>query len=94
MVAAELDTSELLGGISTRLQAAAKTMLTSAADAKFDDLPDITFTLLTAMAGATKAVFERGAQPPMIKYYASNWLICVKGICRLRQMGSSGTSVL
>lgn len=67
MVAAELDTSELLGGISTRLQEAATTMLTSVADAKFEDLPDVTFTLLTAMAGATKAVFERGAQPRMIR---------------------------
>ena len=67
LVAAELDTAELLGRISKRMQRAAAALLASAADARFEDLPAITFTLLAAMAGTTRAVFEHGATPPMLR---------------------------
>jgi hypothetical protein len=38
-------------------------LLASAADAEFDDVLTVTFTLLAAMVGAIRAVFERGAAP-------------------------------
>ena len=67
LVAAELDTADLLGGISKRIHVATAALLASAADAKFDDLPAVAFTLLAAMTGTTRTVFERGATPPMLR---------------------------
>ena len=66
-VAAELDTADLLGGISSRIRTAIAALLVSAANADFDDLPAVTFTLLGAMAGTTRAVFQRGAKPAMLR---------------------------
>jgi hypothetical protein len=67
LVAAELDTAELVSGISKRINAATTALLASATDASFDDLPAVTFTLLAALAGATRTVFERGAKPALLK---------------------------
>jgi AcrR family transcriptional regulator len=67
LVSAELDTADLLGGIAMRIHDATATLLTSAADAEFDDLPAVTFTLLAAMAGTTHAALERGATPAQLR---------------------------
>jgi AcrR family transcriptional regulator len=67
LVAADLDTAELIGGMSKRIDAATTDLLASAADAYFDDLPAVTFTLLAALAGATRTVFERGAKPALLR---------------------------
>lgn len=50
-----------------RMRKAAVALLDNAADARFDDLPAVTFTLLAAMAGTTRAVFEHGATPSMLR---------------------------
>jgi len=63
LVAAGLDTSELLDGMSRRIHDATATLLESAADAEFDELPLVTFTLLSAMFGTVRMIFERGATP-------------------------------
>lgn len=67
LIAAELDTADLVGGITQRVQDAMATLLTTAADAAFDDLPSITFALGATMAGMTRAAFERGAPPAMLR---------------------------
>ena len=66
-IAEELDTDELRIGMSKRLQQACTALLASAADARFDNLPDVSFTLLTAMNGTIRSVFELGAQPRLIE---------------------------
>jgi AcrR family transcriptional regulator len=66
-VAVELDTAELLGGITKRINNATTALLASAPDAQFDDLPSVVFTLLAALAGTTRTVFERGARPALVK---------------------------
>jgi AcrR family transcriptional regulator len=70
-VAVELDTAELLGGISKRINDATMGLLASATDAHFADLPAVTSTLLAALAGNTRAVFERGAKPAQLKVLRS-----------------------
>ncbi|RDK08118.1 TetR/AcrR family transcriptional regulator [Cupriavidus lacunae] len=67
LIAGELDTADLVGGVTQRLQDAMAKLLASAVDAEFDDLPSITFALGAAMAGMTRAVFERGAPPPLLR---------------------------
>lgn len=78
-IASELDTDELRIGTSRRLQEACSQLLASAADAKFDNLADVSFTLLTAMNGTTRAVFEFGAQPRMVKLLRVQLLALCRG---------------
>ncbi|MFT3847380.1 MAG: TetR/AcrR family transcriptional regulator [Propionivibrio sp.] len=59
-IAAELDTDELRIGMSRRLQDACSALLASAADSRFDDISDVSFTLLTAMNGTLRAFLELG----------------------------------
>ena len=77
-IAAELDTDELRIGTSRRLQEASAQLLTSAPDAQFGDLPEVCFTLLTAMNGTTRAVFEFGAQPRQVNKLRTQLLV----LCR------------
>src|SRR5689334_23085477 len=62
-VAGELDTADLIGGMSQRMQKVIATMLASAADASFDDLSAVTFVLRAVLAGTGRAILERGAGP-------------------------------
>lgn len=82
-IAAELDTEELRGGTAKRLQDACSKLLDSAIDANFNDLPDISFTLLTAMNGTTRAVFEFGAQPHMIDVLRTQLLVLCRGYLQI-----------
>ncbi len=67
LVSADLDTAALLNGMSKRMNDATTALLASAADAGFDDLSGVTFTLLAAMSGAIRTVFEHGAAPTMLR---------------------------
>ena len=49
--AAELDTDELRIGTSRQFQGACNALLASAMDMEFDELPDVSFTLLIAING-------------------------------------------
>jgi AcrR family transcriptional regulator len=60
-VAGELDTADLIGGISRRVQGAIAPALASASDARFDDLDSVSFALRVVLAGTARAVLERGA---------------------------------
>ena len=66
-IASELDTEELRIGTSSRLQRAVTALLASVTDARFDLPSEVSFTLLTAMNGTTRAVFERGTQPARLQ---------------------------
>jgi AcrR family transcriptional regulator len=86
-IASELDTDELKFGTARGLQAACVAMLASATDATFDDLPDIAFTLLTAMNGTTRAVFEFGAQPRMVQVLRIQLLAMCRGYLQVSARG-------
>lgn len=82
-IAAELDTDELRLGTAKSLQDACIALLGSATDATFDNLPDIAFTLLTAMNGTTRAVFEFGAQPRRVQMLRSQLLALCRGYLQI-----------
>jgi len=82
-IAAELDTEELWSCTAKRLQGACSDLLDSAKDAKFDNLQDISFTLLTAMNGTTRAVFEFGAQPYMLHVLRTQLLVLCRGYLQI-----------
>ena len=63
LVWTEFDTAPLLDGVATRLRSAVATLLASAADASFEDLPAVAFMLLTAMSGAVRVAVERDDTP-------------------------------
>lgn len=66
-------------GTAKGLQSACVALLASATDAKFDDLPDSAFTLLTAMNGTTRAVFEFGAEPRKVQVLPIQLLALCRG---------------
>jgi len=78
-IAAELDTDELRIGLSKRLQDACSTLLASATDVRFDDLPDVSFTLLTAMNGSMRALFELGDRERQIGMLRKQLLLLCRG---------------
>ncbi|MEJ2378089.1 MAG: TetR/AcrR family transcriptional regulator [Pseudolabrys sp.] len=59
MVAAELDTDELLGTIARRNHSAIRDLLSSVKGVTFDRPDAVAFTLRATLAGATRAVLER-----------------------------------
>ena len=78
-IAAELDTDELRIGISKRLQDACSALLASATDIEFDDLPDVSFTLLTAMNGTMRALFEQGSSAERVEMLRKQLLVLCRG---------------
>ena len=56
---AEIDNEALIGAFASRVDAATATMLASASDATFADLPTVSLTLLAAVFGTVRNVFER-----------------------------------
>ncbi len=56
---AELDNQPLIEMFGRRVDAATATMFASASDADFADLPIVVLTLLTAIFGTVRSVFER-----------------------------------
>ncbi|CAN5247976.1 TetR/AcrR family transcriptional regulator [soil metagenome] len=82
MVAAELDTTELLLQLSKRMTAAVSSMLASCADLHFDDLPMTSFMLRSAMVGPTRGVIERGAAPRMLRALQDHLVMLCEGYLR------------
>jgi AcrR family transcriptional regulator len=82
-IAGELDTEELRFGTAKSLQNACTALLGSATDARYGDLPDIAFTLLTAMNGTTRAVFEFGAQPLRVQMLRVQLLALCRGYLQI-----------
>ncbi|MBC7735484.1 MAG: TetR/AcrR family transcriptional regulator [Bacteriovorax sp.] len=70
-IAGELDTAAMIATITKRIHKAISTLLASASDVTFDNLREVTFTLSATMAGACRAVFERGATPAVVRILRS-----------------------
>jgi AcrR family transcriptional regulator len=62
-VASELDTAELLAGVTDRLGAAVTAVLAGAQGARFTDLGAVSFATLAALSGLSRAALERGSSP-------------------------------
>ncbi len=60
---AELDNRALIEAFGRRVDAASAAMLSSAADAAFDDLESVSLTLLSTVFGTVRNVFERELPP-------------------------------
>lgn len=82
-VGAELEAGELRGGVSKRIHHAIVGILTSAADARFDDPGAVAFTMQAAMAGAARAAFESGAAPDVIGVLRSQLTVMCRGYVML-----------
>jgi len=66
LVSADLDSADLVGKASKRIYSAISSMLATASDAHFDELPMAAFMILSAMVGPTRSVLEGGAPPKML----------------------------
>ena len=66
LVSAEFEISELRGGISGRIRAAVIELLGTVPDGRFEDLQAVSFTLLAAMSGAVRTLFECDDMPTRI----------------------------
>jgi AcrR family transcriptional regulator len=67
VIAAELNTAELVHNAAERMRAATSAMLKTASDARFDDLSLVTFMWLSALVGPTRAMLEDRAPPKMLR---------------------------
>ena len=66
-VITELDVPELVRKFGNRLIKAIETMLASATDLEFGDVPLVTNMVHTAMTGVTRTIFEQNAGPALIR---------------------------
>jgi AcrR family transcriptional regulator len=66
LVSAEIDVAGLVHLAFQRFQQAAAKMLVSTPDAHFEDIDQLVFTLMAAIAGATRIVFEADATPVVL----------------------------
>ena len=66
-VITEIDVPELSRKFANRLVKAIESMLSSAADLEFEDVPLVTNMVHTAMTGVTRTVFEQNAGPALIR---------------------------
>jgi AcrR family transcriptional regulator len=64
LVAAEVDTTPLIEAFSKRVELAAAAMFANASDARFSDLEIVTLTMLTALFGAMRTLFDRNLPKP------------------------------
>ena len=62
-IAAELDATELVGGISKRIRKAVVALLASAPDAAFDDTPTVALDVRAAISCGVRSASERHATP-------------------------------
>lgn len=65
----EMDVAGLTDAVFARLQAAAVRLFSQAPDAAFDDLDEVAFTVLSAVTGATRLVFETDASPERLRRF-------------------------
>lgn len=76
--AAELDTEGLIGAFARRVDAASAEMFASAPDSAFADLAMVNLTLVTAIFGTVRNVFDRNlAAPERDAVYRQLILMCL-----------------
>jgi hypothetical protein len=69
----------LVNKMGKRARVAVTSMLATAADAQFSDLPFTSLMLFSAMGGATRAVLEAGASPKMVRSLREHLVLLGRG---------------
>jgi AcrR family transcriptional regulator len=69
----------LLNKVGKRARAAMASMLSTAPNTKFADLPFTSLMLLSAMGGATRAVLEAGSPPGMVRLLRKQLVLLCRG---------------
>lgn len=90
-VSGDMDVADLVNGFFNRIQTAAVRLLSSAPDASFDDIEKTAFTLVSAVSGGTRIVFENGGSPDMLRDFREqirimcrsylNQAACASAVC-------------
>ena len=62
-----------------RMQVAFASMLATASDAQFDDLPLTSFLVFSAMGGVMRAILESGAPPRMVRSLRKQLVLLCRG---------------
>jgi hypothetical protein len=75
VIAAELNTTELVRDASERMRTATTAMREAAADAKFADLPMVALMCLNALVGPTRALLEGRASPKKLRAFRAQLLL-------------------
>ena len=69
----------LTNKVEKRARAAIASMLATAPNTKFADLPFTSLMLISAMGGATRAVLEAGASPRMVRLLRKQLVLLCRG---------------
>lgn len=69
----------LVNKVGKRARAAMASMLATAPNTKFADLPFTSLMLLSAMGGATRAVLEGGSSPGMVRLLRKHLVLLCRG---------------
>lgn len=69
----------IVGKAVKRAQAAMVSMLATAPNTKFADLPFTSLMLISAMGGATRAVLEAGSSPRMVRLLRNQLVLLCRG---------------
>ncbi|WP_442772927.1 hypothetical protein, partial [Paenirhodobacter enshiensis] len=70
----ELEVSDLVQKTFQRLNSAASGLLNACPDARFEDVEEVSFSLVAALSGATRVVFESGTAPDMLPIFEGRML--------------------
>jgi AcrR family transcriptional regulator len=73
------EATALVKRVGKRVQMALASMLATASDAQFADLPFTSLMLYSAVAGATRAVLEAGASPKMVRLLREQLVLLGRG---------------
>ncbi len=74
-----LEKTAAVNRLGKRTQVALASMLATASDAHFPDLPFTTLMLFSAMGGATRAVLEAGSSPKMVRLLRKHLVLLGQG---------------
>src|SRR5208337_5052462 len=69
----------LINKVGKRAQVALASMLATASDAQFSDLPFTSLMLYSAIGGATRAVLEAGASPRIVRLLRKQLVLLGRG---------------
>ena len=73
------EATALVNKVGKRARVALTSMLATASDAQFADLPFTSLILYSAMGGATRAVLEAGASPKMVRLLRKQLVLLGRG---------------
>src|SRR5262245_31823704 len=93
-VATGREETALVKKVGKRMQVALASMLATASDARFDDLPFSSFLVFSAMGGVMRAILEGGAPPKMVRSLRKQLVLLCRGflmsVGRCAQPGRAG----